>query len=338
MIGAGGIGTGLFFAIQGDATLGREESRGGHLLPRQDYCKLHIISHYVKALLGTGFTVLPASKVGGDDAGRRLLEEMRAAGLDTRYVAVSPGDATLFSICFTYPDGSGGNLTTLDSAASRVDESFIAALEPEFARFQGAGIALAAPEAPLPARIKLLELGGRYGFLRAAGLTSEEARSSEIDVLLSQADLLAVNLDEACALAGLPDGAPVPQVLQALRGRLQALNTPKLLSVTAGKSGSWCWDGASLSFLPALPVAVAGTAGAGDAHLSGLLAGLACGFSLPQAHHLARLAAAFSVTSPDTIHKGLNRQSLFEFASTQEIVIEPSLQLFLERSLADDRD
>ena len=51
MIGAGGIGSGAFFALDGEHTLGREESRSGRLLDRRDYCKLHIISHYVKALL-----------------------------------------------------------------------------------------------------------------------------------------------------------------------------------------------------------------------------------------------------------------------------------------------
>ena len=54
MIGVGGIGTVSFFALDGNRTLGREESRGGRFIDRNDYCKLHIVSHYVKALLGRG--------------------------------------------------------------------------------------------------------------------------------------------------------------------------------------------------------------------------------------------------------------------------------------------
>ena len=50
MIGTGGVGSGSFFALDGNQTLGREESRGGRFLDCQDYCKLHIISHYVKVL------------------------------------------------------------------------------------------------------------------------------------------------------------------------------------------------------------------------------------------------------------------------------------------------
>ena len=45
MIGVGGIGSGVFFALDGNHTLGREESRGGRFLDRRDYCKLHIVSH-----------------------------------------------------------------------------------------------------------------------------------------------------------------------------------------------------------------------------------------------------------------------------------------------------
>ena len=52
MIGTGGIGMGNFFALKGNHTLGREESRSGRFIERRDYCKLHIVSHYVKTLLG----------------------------------------------------------------------------------------------------------------------------------------------------------------------------------------------------------------------------------------------------------------------------------------------
>ena len=77
MVGVGGIGSGSFFLLNGNHTLGREESRGGRFQDRRDYCKLHIISHYVKALLGPGFPVIPVGKVGDDDVGRRLLAEMK---------------------------------------------------------------------------------------------------------------------------------------------------------------------------------------------------------------------------------------------------------------------
>ncbi len=58
LIGTGGIGAGAFFALDGNHTLGREESRSGRYLDRRDYCKLHIIAHYVQVLLGEDFGVV----------------------------------------------------------------------------------------------------------------------------------------------------------------------------------------------------------------------------------------------------------------------------------------
>ena len=94
LIGVGGIGAGLFFALEGNHTLGRNESRPARQLPVRDYCKLHIIAHYVAVLLGPGFTVLPIGKVGDDQTGERLYGEMAAAGMDLRFVEQAPGELT----------------------------------------------------------------------------------------------------------------------------------------------------------------------------------------------------------------------------------------------------
>ena len=125
LIGTGGIGSGLFFALSGNHTLGREESRAGRFLDRRDYCKLHIIAHYVQVLLGPDFRAILLGKVGEDATGQRLMEEMRQAGLDTRYVQVAAGQPTMLSVVFTYPDGSGGNLTPENSACDSVDPAYI---------------------------------------------------------------------------------------------------------------------------------------------------------------------------------------------------------------------
>lgn len=129
MLGVGGIGSGTFFELNGEQTLGREESRSGHFIERRDYCKLHIISHYVKTLLGGGFATFPIGKIGDDEAGKRLLEEMSTAGLDLRHVQTIPGKQTMYSFCFLYPDGTGGNLTTDNSACDLVGGEDISGLK-----------------------------------------------------------------------------------------------------------------------------------------------------------------------------------------------------------------
>ena len=72
-----------------------------------------------------------------------------------------------------------------------------------FRQYQDCGVALAAPEVPLSARKKLLELGRQYRFFTAASLNSAEVQTPEAPEILRNTDLLAINLDEAAALTGL---------------------------------------------------------------------------------------------------------------------------------------
>ena len=317
MIGTGGIGSGQFFALSGDHTLGREESRGGHFVDRRDYCKLHIISHYVQRLLGKRFMALPIGRVGADNAGAKLLAEMKAAGLDLRYVERAQGEQTLFSFCFAYPDGSGGNLTTEDSACGRVDAAFVLRARPDFARHAGRGIVLAVPEVPLEARAALLAFGTRYQFLRVASFTTQEVPDVIRRDLLRRVDFLAVNKDEAAALAGSQaEKGPARNVASAAVRRLHARYPDLLISITAGKQGSWCWDGERLTHAPPVEVQPASTAGAGDAHLAGMLVAIAAGLSMRAAQQLGALVASMSVTSPHTIHPDIAPRTLRDFAAT----------------------
>jgi sugar/nucleoside kinase (ribokinase family) len=103
-------------------------------------------------------------------------------------------------------------------------------------------------------------------------------------------------------------------MLEAALDRLRQINPSIMLSITAGKEGSWSWDGSTLSHLPAHPVAVSGTAGAGDAHLAGTVTGIAAGLGLHAAAELGALVAGLAVTSPHTIHKGIDLRALRQFA------------------------
>ena len=314
LIGTGGIGAGDFFALSGDRTLGREESRAGRFLDRNDYCKLHIITHYVQALMGGGFTTLPIGAVGDDETGRRLVDEMAEAGLDLRHVHVEDGEQTLYSFCFIYPDGSGGNLTVDDSASAKVTPSLVAGAEGDFALFAGDGIALAVPEVPFDARVALLEMGARHGFLRAASFTSEEMTRVRAENVLENVDLLAVNVEEVAAAAGVSVDRQPGLVAETALEVLRTIQPEIQVSVTAGVHGSWVWDAGNLVHSPAVRVEAESTAGAGDAHLAGILSGLAAGLQLHEAHELGVLTAALAVTSPHTINKAVDRESLRAFA------------------------
>jgi ribokinase len=320
LVGVGGIGSGTCFAVDGEATLGREESRGGHVLDRRDYCKLHIVCHYVRALLGPTFPVVPVGLVGDDAAGGRLREEMAVAGLDLRYVETSAEAPTLFSFCLVYPDGSGGNLTTSDSAAARLDPARVARVEPELRAHGTRGIAIALPEVPLAAREALIRLATAHGSFRVASFTSSEIAEAIGGGVLRDVDLVALNRDEAAVLA-----PTLPEVVE----RLRAENPRVLVSVTAGREGSWSWDGDALRHLPAPGVPVESTAGAGDAHLAGIVAGLAVGLDLPSAHELGGLVAAMSVTSPHSIDERVVPRNLLGFAADRSIALCEGVRSFL---------
>lgn len=322
LIGVGGIGAGSFFQLSGNQTLGREESRAGRFLDQRDYCKLHIIAQNFSSLLGPEFPTILLGRVGEDDPGRRLITEMRTSGMDVHQVELCPGEQTMFSICFLYPDGSGGNLTTEDSACSRVDAAFVERARPDFVRYRIRGIALAAPETPLESRAALLRLATEHGFFRAAAFNSLEVPVAMAEGLLLQVDLLALNRSEAeAALHAEPGALDACEIASRAIDRL-AREYPRLqLSITAGASGSWFWDGSDMQFTPALAVPVRTTAGAGDAHLGALLAGVAAGLSNLQACQLAALVAAYSVTSPHSIHPDLDGDSLRKFAAQFDVRI-----------------
>jgi sugar/nucleoside kinase (ribokinase family) len=156
--------------------------------------------------------------------------------------------------------------------------------------------------------------------------------------MLGLVDLLALNVDEAAALVGLSTGGmayAATEVRAIVEGTVEVLRhiqPSTTLSVTAGAQGSWTWDGKRLSYVPAYPVEVAGTTGAGDAHMAGILAGLAAGLPLSEAHELGALTAALSVTSPHTIHTGVDRLSLHALAErlvTQGIQVCAGVRLLL---------
>jgi ribokinase len=256
---------------------------------------------------------------------------MGATGMNLRYVRSSPNDQTLFSFCFVYPDGSGGNLTTEDSASSYVDPALVREAEPEFARFPAHAIALAAPEVPLEAREAVLELGTRHSLLRAAAFTSEEMRSALGSGLLGGVDLLGINIDEAAAVAGAPgESESAADIVEAAVERLQKANAHMIVTITAGERGSWCWDGLLLGHRPKCSAQVASTAGAGDAHLAGMIVGMAAGLPPGEAHELAGLVAGLSVTSPDTINKEIGRESLRAFAGECGAQLSESVRSLME--------
>jgi sugar/nucleoside kinase (ribokinase family) len=183
----------------------------------------------------------------------------------------------------------------------------------------------------LDARYALLQQGRKNGLFCTASFTSEEINMALDAGIISWIDLVALNLDEAQALAGSsPDQDDPLSVVKKAVGKLQAVNEKIQVSITAGKQGSYCWDGFSLNSWPSVDNPVVSTAGAGDAFFSGLICGIALGIPLFEAQQLATLVAGLSVTSPHTIHKGINRLSLHDFMKLYGLELSEKIKKLLE--------
>jgi sugar/nucleoside kinase (ribokinase family) len=332
LIGIGGIGTGIFFELEGKRTLGRNESRLGRLLDVRDYCKLHIVIHYVAKLLGanTGgnpFRVLPIAKVGDDAIAQRLIAEMSGAGIDTTRVATVAGAPTLFSVCFQYPDGTGGNITTSNSAAAQLSRSDLDAVADLFRSQTGHVMALAVPEVPLEVRHDFLRLASESGGFCAGSFAAGEARLARDAGMLALMDLVSLNESEAEEVIGCNFHPDSPELYaeswqELLRGWYPELS----VIVTTGKLGAIGITAQSYRFYPAPSVSVGSTAGAGDALLGGTLAGLAAGMPflgsetssganlIDCALQLGVLLGSFKCQSAHTIHPDASLDALIAFA------------------------
>ena len=323
IIGVGGIGTGCVFSLHGNETLGRNESRMAVLEPMRDFCKLHIIFHYIARLIGKRVPVVPIGLVGDDPAGHELLKNMSDAGMDTRFISFSE-KPTMSAFCFIYPDGDGGNVTASNSACEEVTGDYIRDSVRELCPGEPNTVpemVLAAPEIPVSSRILMLETARKRGSYTVASFTKAEA--AQFSEYLGYVDLLAINLEEARALVNVPDNENPENVVNKCYKKLCEKNPGARLIVTMGAAGVYACDG-EIMFIPVPKVPVVSTAGAGDALLGGTMAAMICGlpflcegkpFSrISCAVEIGILTAAVAVQSPDTIDFGLDLRKIHELA------------------------
>lgn len=331
MIGVGGIGAGILFSLDGNQDLGRNESRGGRLLDSRDYCKLHIISHFLAVFAGATsegrpFHVLPIGKVGQDASGDRLLAEMKGAGMDCRFVEAIADLPTLFAVCYQFPDGAGGNLTPTNAAPSQLNETDLDHAQELLEAYGSKAIALAAPEVPLGIRDSLLRRATTMGAYRVASFIPGEMADAKRIGMLERVDLLAINEDEATALTGVPYSVSDPHpLLKACADFVRSCQPSMRVLLSLGRGGVYGFEKGRWVHVKAWNLPVSSTAGAGDTLLGSILACLAAGWPflpaentstgvLRSALEFGNLAAGLSVGSPHTIDPGLNLERIRAFA------------------------
>ncbi len=234
----------------------------------------------------------------GDDATSEVaLEHLRGAAVDLTSVGVEPGPTGLAVV--TVAANGENTIVVIAGANAAVTPDVVRAAAPVI---RDARLCVLQAEIPLAAVEEAVALARAAGVRVVLNVAPAVRLSWET---LRAADPLVVNQHEASIL--LDGGAveavtggdaaaqrPVDPVVAAgiaAARALRGLGVPSVV-VTLGGAGSVTLDG-DIAVIPARPVPVVDTTGAGDAFVGALAAGLAAGRSLVDAAtHATRVAAA----------------------------------------------
>lgn len=222
-----------------------------------------------------GARVAMAGSVGSDPAAGMLLDALREAGVDTGQIARHPG-ASGMSVALVAPTGAYG--AVIVSAANLAFDGAGVGLPPD------TRVVLLQNEIPAAANLDIARKA------RAAGvvliLNAAPARADEAGIL-PLIDILIVNRVEATDLTG----GPAPDAAAALQAQ-----GPAHVIVTAGEEGLWLRSGTADLYLPAHPVTVRSTHGAGDMFVGAFAAEIDRGADVRAAASFAQAAAALHVS------------------------------------------
>jgi ribokinase len=247
-------------------------------------------------------------RVGADDFGRRFLDRLGEEAIDHGHVVVDPDAGT--GIGAPLIDASGENSIVIVPRANQMVT--VADVERAAAAILAADVLLLQLELPfdtVAAAARIARQGDTLVLLNPAPAPSE----AQIDELRGLVDLVVPNEVEVRALSG-PDSPPSPsEAATALSCRL---DVPVVVTV-GGRGCVAASDGSSFE-LPAHPVRVVDTVGAGDAFCGALGAWLSAGADLRQAVVHANAAGALAVTRPGAEPAMPARHAIVELAGRSE--------------------
>lgn len=231
--------------------------------------------------------------VSDDEFGRVLLDNLRAKGVDNRFVRVLPGGGSGMSVAIFDREGDYGAVIVSGSNLMLEQDDVKGAAD----IFAVSSVLVLQNEVPDRANVAaaraMKTCGGRV-ILNAA---PARALSPELAAL---ADIIIVNAIEAEQLTGIPIVDTLQGALRA--GRILARTYPTAV-VTAGGEGVACVtrDGEEFA-INAVKVELVSTHGAGDEFTGALAAALAKGCGIEDALQAANKAAALLVSKQPEIN------------------------------------
>jgi ribokinase len=280
------------------------------------------------ALSRLGYRVAPLVKIGRDLNASKVLETLAAEGLGADLVCRDDKLATGVAVMISAHDRNP-SIFIFRGANTALKETDIAA-----DTFQGvslvyvSGLSNASADC-FPGIIRSAKAAGAF-VATNPGIRQLSSRREAFLGVIGALDLLTLNKEAAALLPGLIAQAdrgstaihpPAPRIapaielppllrrgissrdadvtLSAFMTMLHALG-PRYVAVTDGSKGAYISGNGQLVYCPALPVEVAGTAGAGDAFAATLAARLSAGDSTDDAMIAASINAASVVEVVDT--------------------------------------
>ena len=265
-----------------------------------------------------GLRVALAAAVGDDPAGRFMLGQLGAEGVDTAPVAVRPAAPTGMTVALS----AGGDRAIL-TATGAVSTLTARDVPPELlgrARHVHVSSYFLVAESLGPGLAELLRTAQASGASTSLDTNWDPAQrwgDERLTAALAHVSLLLPNEAEALHLAGgalgpaggplglaggtpgLPGKALNPAGAATLAQAVSALAAagPRLV-VKLGERGALCADGTRYYLAEPPPVTVTDTTGAGDCFNAGVIAGLLSGEDLPSAVALGCAVGAASTRAP----------------------------------------
>jgi sulfofructose kinase len=225
------------------------------------------------AMARLGATVRMLTRVGDDEVGRRILDELRDEGVDVTGSPVIAGAATACSVVMVDPESGDRTIYHFGGADAERDRTV--------------------PDVGFVAQSKALVVDA---FWREAALAAAQAaRGAGVPVVADFAP--GAEVEE---LAGLVDVFIVPESWARTRAsgsRDEALRLlhsygAKIGVVTAGRQGCWYSSGNESGHCPVFDVEVVDTTGAGDVFHGAFAYGLARGWEVARCVEFSSAVAA----------------------------------------------
>ncbi len=221
-------------------------------------------------------------RVGGDDFGPELIENLTANGVDASGVEPDNSAATGAALIFVGPDGQN-MIAVAPGANGRLDKFDI---ERAVAKLQSGDVLVMQLEIPMDVIMQAAQAARRAG----AHVVLNAAPAQRLDAgLLNQVEALVVNEREARDLVNETSPEAMVQALHAIG--------PRIAIVTLGPSGSVYCDETGVHRVEPFHVKSIDATGAGDAFVGALAVGLANGLAAEAAMRFANAAGAAATTS-----------------------------------------